>query len=131
MANKLKKNLFYNIAYQLLNVALPLITVPYVSRVLGVESNGIYSYTYSIVNYFMIFAMLGISNFIIWQNLIIPGKPHAGPSPEWPLCCRKSPWTHNGPDIRSSPSAPAAAISHASVPSLPRKHPHPAGSPEC
>ncbi len=63
MANKLKKNLFYNIAYQLLNVALPLITVPYVSRVLGVESNGIYSYTYSIVNYFMIFAMLGISNY--------------------------------------------------------------------
>lgn len=63
MVTKLKKNLFYNIIYQLLNVALPLITVPYISRTLGVESNGIYSYTYSIVNYFMIFAMLGISNY--------------------------------------------------------------------
>lgn len=63
MVTKLKKNLFYNIAYQLLNIALPLITVPYISRTLGVESNGIYSYTYSIANYFMIFAMLGISNY--------------------------------------------------------------------
>lgn len=54
MVTKLKKNLFYNIAYQLLNIALPLITVPYISRTLGVESNGIYSYTYSIANYFMI-----------------------------------------------------------------------------
>lgn len=63
MASKLQKNILYNIGYQLLNIALPLITVPYVSRTLGVESNGIYSYTYSIVNYFMIFAMLGISNY--------------------------------------------------------------------
>lgn len=63
MASKLKKNLFYNIAYQLLNVALPLVTVPYIARSLGVESNGVYSYTYSIANYFMIFAMLGISNY--------------------------------------------------------------------
>lgn len=63
MTTKLKKNLFYNITYQLFNIALPLITVPYISRTLGVESNGIYSYTYSIVNYFMIFAMLGISNY--------------------------------------------------------------------
>lgn len=63
MASKLQKNLFYNITFQLLNVLLPLITVPYLSRALGVESNGLYSYTYSIVNYFMIFAMLGISNY--------------------------------------------------------------------
>lgn len=63
MVSKLKKNLLYNTIYQLLNIALPLITVPYISRTLGVEQNGIYSYTYSIVNYFMIFAMLGISNY--------------------------------------------------------------------
>ena len=63
MITKLKKNLLYNVLYQLLNLCLPIITVPYVSRTLGVEGNGIYSYTYSIVNYFMIFAMLGISNY--------------------------------------------------------------------
>lgn len=60
---KLKKNFIYNIVYQILNLSLPIITVPYVSRTLGVEGSGIYSYTYSIVNYFMIFGMLGISNY--------------------------------------------------------------------
>lgn len=60
---KLKKNFIYNIAFQILNLCLPIITVPYISRTLGVEGSGIYSYTYSIVNYFMIFAMLGISNY--------------------------------------------------------------------
>lgn len=60
---KLKKNFIYNIIYQILNLCLPIVTVPYVSRTLGVEGSGIYSYTYSIVNYFMIFGMLGISNY--------------------------------------------------------------------
>lgn len=60
---KLKKNFIYNIIYQLLNLCLPIITVPYISRTLGATASGIYSYTYSIVNYFMIFGMLGISNY--------------------------------------------------------------------
>ena len=42
---------------------LPLITIPYISRVLGVSGVGIYSYTYSIVNYFMLIALLGINNY--------------------------------------------------------------------
>ncbi len=59
----IKKNFIYNILYQLLILILPLITVPYVSRVLGSSGVGIYSYTYSIVNYFMLIAMLGINNY--------------------------------------------------------------------
>lgn len=58
----IKKNLFYNIAYQILIIILPLITTPYVSRVLGVDGVGTYSYTYSIAYYFCLFGMLGISN---------------------------------------------------------------------
>ena len=42
---------------------MPLITSPYISRVLGAEAIGIYSYTYSIAYYFVMFAMLGISNY--------------------------------------------------------------------
>lgn len=61
--SNVKKNLLYNIAYQILILIIPLITVPYVSRVLGVENIGIYSYTYSIVYYFMLIAMLGINNY--------------------------------------------------------------------
>lgn len=56
------KNFLVNIGYQVLIMAFPLITVPYTSRVMGAESIGTYSYTYSIVNLFMLAGMLGISN---------------------------------------------------------------------
>lgn len=56
-------NYIYNSAYQILNIFLPLLTAPYVARVLGAENVGTYSYTYSIANYFVIFAMLGIVNY--------------------------------------------------------------------
>ena len=59
----MKKNFIYNIIYQFLILILPLVTVPYVSRVLGAEKIGIYSYTYSIAYYFMILAMLGLNNY--------------------------------------------------------------------
>ena len=58
-----KVNLIYNMIYQVLILILPLITTPYISRVVGVEGVGIYSYYYSIALYFSYFAMLGISNF--------------------------------------------------------------------
>lgn len=57
-----RKNLLYNIVYQCLLLVTPLITIPYVSRVLGADGVGTYSYTYSIVYYFMLIAMLGINN---------------------------------------------------------------------
>jgi O-antigen/teichoic acid export membrane protein len=59
----IKKNYLYNLAYQVLNMALPLITVPYISRVLKPEGVGIYAYTNSIVQYFMLLAMLGIGTY--------------------------------------------------------------------
>ncbi|MBE6959438.1 MAG: flippase [Ruminococcaceae bacterium] len=57
----LQKNLIYNVLYQLLVIVLPLITAPYIARVLGAESVGVYSYTSSVAQYFLLFAMLGIS----------------------------------------------------------------------
>lgn len=57
-----KKNFIYNLSYQILIMILPLITTPYISRVIGAEGIGIQSYTYSIANYFVLFAMLGINN---------------------------------------------------------------------
>ena len=59
----MKKNFIYNVIYQILILILPLITMPYVSRVLGADGVGIYSYTYSIAYYFMIIAMLGLNNY--------------------------------------------------------------------
>lgn len=59
----LKKNFLWNASYQVLLVLAPLVTTPYLSRVLGAEQVGVYSYTYSIANYFVIFAALGMANY--------------------------------------------------------------------
>ena len=61
--NSIKANLFYNIIYQVLSVCTPLITSPIVSRSLGADQLGIYSYTYSVAFYFLLFGMLGVKNY--------------------------------------------------------------------
>lgn len=62
MAKKsIAKNYIYNLTYQILTLILPLITTPYISRVLGAEGIGIYSYTHSIVTYFILFGSLGVA----------------------------------------------------------------------
>lgn len=55
------KNYIYNLVYQILVLILPLITTPYISRVLGAKNIGIYSYTISIATYFILFGSLGIA----------------------------------------------------------------------
>lgn len=60
---KENKNFIYNALYQIFVFLIPLISIPYVSRKLGVENIGIYSYTYSIVYYFMLGTLLGINNY--------------------------------------------------------------------
>ena len=63
MKNKIMKNYLYNLSYQILILILPLITTPYVSRVLGAENIGIYSYTISISTYFILFGSLGVAMY--------------------------------------------------------------------
>lgn len=64
MAKKsITKNYIYNMVYQVLILILPLITTPYLSRVLGAEGIGIYGYTYSIVTYFILFGSLGVAMY--------------------------------------------------------------------
>ena len=57
----IKKNFLYNLVYQVLILILPIVTTPYISRVLGPENVGIYSFTISIVTYFTLFGSLGVS----------------------------------------------------------------------
>lgn len=59
----IKKNYIYNVAYQILTVITPLITAPYLSRVLGPDGVGTVSFVESIVSYFTLFATLGITSF--------------------------------------------------------------------
>ena len=55
------KNYIYSLIYQIIVMIIPLITTPYLSRILGANNIGIYSYTLSIVTYFVLVGSLGVS----------------------------------------------------------------------
>ena len=55
----LKNNFLLSSAYQILLVIIPLITAPYLSRVLEADGTGLYSYTSSYATFFSLFAALG------------------------------------------------------------------------
>lgn len=57
----ISKNYIYNLCYQILIIIIPIITTPYLSRTLGAEQIGIYSYTSSIVSTFILCGTLGLT----------------------------------------------------------------------
>ncbi|MCR5569936.1 MAG: flippase [Paludibacteraceae bacterium] len=61
MSSSIKKNFFYSSLLTTANYIFPLLTFPYVTRVLGVTNLGVCGYVDSIVNYFILFAMLGVN----------------------------------------------------------------------
>lgn len=61
--NNIFINYLYNASYSLLNVIIPIITIPYVSRVLLATGVGSVSYAQNIVTYFVLVASLGIPNY--------------------------------------------------------------------
>lgn len=62
-APSIKKSLALSTAYQVLSLIVPLISTPYISRVLGADGVGIYSFTSSIATYFTMFAALGTMGY--------------------------------------------------------------------
>ena len=58
--NKIARNYLYNAAYQILVLIAPVITAPYLARVLGASSLGIYSYVNSSGNIVTTLSLLGI-----------------------------------------------------------------------
>lgn len=64
----LKANAFLNGIKQICSIIFPFITFPYVSRILGNEGYGKFSFSYSIVYYFILFAALGIGTYAIREG---------------------------------------------------------------
>lgn len=60
---KIVKNFLFNVSYQVFILLVPLVTTPYISRVLGSEGVGINAYTNSIIQYFILFGSIGISTY--------------------------------------------------------------------
>lgn len=60
---KIVKNFLFNVSYQVFILLVPLVTTPYISRVLGSEGVGINAYTNSIIQYFILFGTIGINTY--------------------------------------------------------------------
>lgn len=61
-------NTFLNGLRSVLNVLFPLLTFPYVSRILSVKGIGIYNFSNTYVSYFVLLAGLGISTYAIREG---------------------------------------------------------------
>lgn len=60
MAQTIKRNFFYNLLLQVSKVLFPLVTAPYIARVLDPEGVGIVNFVNTYSSYFALFAVLGI-----------------------------------------------------------------------
>ena len=61
MSNSLKKNFLFNSILTTSNYIFPLLVYPYITRVLGVANIGLCDFVDSIINYFILFSMMGIN----------------------------------------------------------------------
>ena len=61
--SNIKTNLVYNFLYQVLIILIPFVTSPYLTRILGAEKLGIYSYSHAYANYFVLVILLGVNNY--------------------------------------------------------------------
>ena len=64
----IKVNMILNAIKGLMSIFFPLISFPYVSKVLGVDNIGRYNFANSIISYFVLFAGLGINTYAIREG---------------------------------------------------------------
>lgn len=72
MTESIKKNYLYVIIYNILVIAVPFITIPYISRVIGPKLLGVQSYTTSIAYLFVVISTFGI--FTLGQRVIAQNR---------------------------------------------------------
>lgn len=61
----LKKNYFYNLLINFTGMVIPVVTFPYVARVLGPENVGKVNFVSTIVDYFVVIFVAGIGPYIV------------------------------------------------------------------
>lgn len=84
-APSLRKNYLYTVAIQFASMLAPLITAPYVARVLGTDGVGTYSYLLSVATAFSLFAALGLSAYGLREVSRVRDDPAATARLFWEL----------------------------------------------
>lgn len=70
----IKKNVLLNVIKQSMSILFPLITYPYVSRVLGAGNLGRYSFSDSIVQIIITISLIGIPTYAVREGSMIRNK---------------------------------------------------------
>jgi O-antigen/teichoic acid export membrane protein len=78
-------NFIYQSMFQLLNIILPIITVPIISRALGPQGIGVWNFTNSIVGYFVLFGGLGLANYGVRTIAVARGDKEKLSNTFWEL----------------------------------------------
>lgn len=68
MSKSLKVNAILGLIQKTCHIIFPLIIFPYLSRVLGPESYGKFSFSNSIISYFLLAAMLGVNTYAVREG---------------------------------------------------------------
>lgn len=71
MKKSIKLNAMLNIASTITGLLFPLLTLPYITRVLRPENYGRVIYANSIISYFILFAGLGIGNYALREGAAV------------------------------------------------------------
>lgn len=89
MGHTVSKNYFYNLIYQVVSILAQVITLPYLTRIIGEDGIGIQSYTNSIVSLLMVFAVLGIDWYGQWEIAKEKDRKKRCSEIFWELCILK------------------------------------------
>ena len=81
----LRKNYLYTVVIQFVSMLTPLVTAPYIARVLGTDGVGTYSYVLSVATAFSLFAALGLSAYGLREVSRVRDDPMAVSRLFWEL----------------------------------------------
>ena len=77
MDRKILRNYIYNALYQLIRIILPFVVVPYTLSHIGTKTLGIYDFAGSIMNWFILFGVLGVNTYGNRQIAKVRDEPQA------------------------------------------------------
>ena len=70
----IRVNAILNVIKQACGIVFPMVTFPYVARTMGLDRFGQYSFAESVVGYFSVFAMLGVTTYAVREGAGIRNK---------------------------------------------------------
>ena len=82
---RIGENIVYNSVYEILVIIVPLIVSPHVSRALGVEGIGVFSFSLAVANYFKRASMLGAAKYGNRSIALTSGNPDERRSTFWTI----------------------------------------------